>query len=1226
MRKIFISFLALALGFSVEGWSQNNTSKFWQETAAGSYTLPETAVREFEPDTYLTYTLDYNGLLSELSKAPMEFTTAGNNQPLRVAFPMADGSIQTFALNESKLVSDRVYNKFPDIRSYTGYSLKDPATKIKITVSAYWGFKGTIRKADRGIDYIERVARGNHNYYMVYDRRAFPAKYYRPDLQQEPDFVELPAGANDTHDHDAPATAQPVVPQERDAQAITPVGLKVYRFACATTGEFAQDHGGTTASVLAAMVNYVGQLNAIYEPELAIRLILIDNVESILFLDPATDPYTGDLVPGWRSQNPEAMIQTIGFDSYDIGHLFARYKTGPILGQASLSSCCTDFKGLACSGGNLPYGDAFLNTIGHEIGHQWSAGHTFNSCEGNEGALSVSSACEPGSGTTIMSYAGACGPDNISGGTLGLYYNACSLSEIRQFIQQEAGSTCGEIVTAMNSAPQVTILTPEGLTIPISTPFVLKSDAIDPDGDPLTYCWEQADLGPSVPLGQAQVNSPLFRSYPPSPNSDRVFPRLQAIAQNQNNPAELLPTYTRNMRFSVTVRDEKMGGGGVTLDTILVKVSASAGPFRVTYPTANSIAWHPGEYQTVTWSVANSNLSPVNCQKVNIKMSKDGGLTYPITLAQNTANDGEACVLVPAEIGAANRIMVEAADNIFFDISNNNFRIEAPAAPGFAICTAETEYTVCNPSGLALPVGSGAWGGFNEAVTYSVQDLPVGATVSFSQNGAPAGDDVVANFDFAGTPEGTYEVLLIANTASTSDSVSLKLTVVSNNFAGLTLTTPVDGAPGVSQSPILRWTAVADANRYQVQVASNPAFSAGTIHLDNAAVTADSLLANANLEKGTLYYWRVRPANECGSGDWVGPFVFATQVDACSTYVATDVPKNISSSNTNPVESQIVVLANGSISDVNVKKVGIFHDAFSQLEVRLIGPAGGNGVRLFSNRCGFSSITMDAGFDDAASITTFPCPPNGGVSIRPSQMLSAFNGQSSAGTWKLWVKDNETGSGGSVGAFELEICSGVSLNPPFIVNNNPLALPSGTNTTIPTNLLKSDDNDNTAAELRYYLLATPVNGQLLLEGFGYLSAGDYFTQAQIDQNQVRYYDWGLQQGGDSFRFAVTDQEGGLVVGTFVISPIVGINDLNQRIAFSLAPNPARETVRLDFGDGLTSDADVQLFNAAGQLVRSFVMGAGIASRVVSVADLPAGLYTVAVRTAEGTAVRKLMVE
>ncbi|MBK8555101.1 MAG: hypothetical protein IPL65_04700 [Lewinellaceae bacterium] len=361
---------------------------------------------------------------------------------------------------------------------------------------------------------------------------------------------------------------------------LNPVTLKVYRFACATTGEFSQDHGGTTASVLATMVNYTNELNAIYEGDLAIRLILVDDIENILFLDPATDPYTGTTVGGWLDQNPLAMITYLGSASkYDIGHVFARYLGGNASGVAWLSSCCTQLKGRGCSSGTNPYGNDFFSTVSQEIGHQWSGLHTWNHCADiSEPSDWDGDRCEPGSGSTIMSYAGSCGGDNVQSFS-DLYYQVCSIFAIRNFVENGAGSTCGTDIVTGNNSPVVTIPLQDNFFIPISTPFELNGSAVDPDGDPMTYAWDEVDLGPLVPLGSPVGNSPLFRAYPPSNKTNRVFPRIQSIIGNTSSVTEILPTYSRDLTFCLVARDNKAGGGGVGYDTVAFRSTTWRGRF-----------------------------------------------------------------------------------------------------------------------------------------------------------------------------------------------------------------------------------------------------------------------------------------------------------------------------------------------------------------------------------------------------------------------------------------------------------------------------------------------------------------------------------------------------------------------------------------------------------------------------------------------------------------------
>jgi len=76
--------------------------------------------------------------------------------------------------------------------------------------------------------------------------------------------------------------------------------------------------------------------------------------------------------------------------------------------------------------------------------------------------------------------------------------------------------------------------------------------------------------------------------------------------------------------------------------------------------------------------VADTDNNLVNCQEVNILLSLDGGLSYPIILAEGVPNYGDAEIVVPNDdsmLGSEARIKIEASENIFFDISNDDFSI-----------------------------------------------------------------------------------------------------------------------------------------------------------------------------------------------------------------------------------------------------------------------------------------------------------------------------------------------------------------------------------------------------------------------------------------------------------------------------------------------------------------------------------------------------------------------
>ena len=624
--------------------------------------------------------------------------------------------------------------------------------------------------------------------------------------------------------------------------------------------------------------------------------------------------------------------------------------------------------------------------------------------------------------------------------------------------------------------------------------------------------------------------------------------------------------------------------------------------------------------------MANTDGPLVKCKLVNIRLSLNGGLTYPVLLASSVPNTGRYCIQVPNNVTTTARIRVEAADHIFFDISNANFSIQPPQAPDFSICSSSLKEQICLPNAYTTVIATSAIQGFDSPIALTALGLPAGATATFSPNPVQAGSSSTMSIEFApDQPENTFNVTVQAEAGGTR-SYDLILTTVRNDFSEFKLETPVDGASGINISPVLSWKAVPDANVYDVEVATNPSFEAGTLVASAYNVSIDSFDIPSLLNQSQAYYWRVRPENECGLAAWSEPFVFMVQAQTCNTFSATDLPKNISSNGTPTIESKITIPTGGAVSDVNVKKVQGYHDFFGDLEVRLVRPTGGN-VLLFKNRCSSYGGNFDIAFDDIAN-AVFSCPPpQNAAQSKPVESLSAFNGQNAAGEWILRVKDNTPSSGGQMIGFQLELCSSVSLSGPFIVNNNTLQLPSGTNAAITSSLLKTDDANNTADQLTYTLITVPAFGILENNGSAALKAGDQFTQAALDNGAIRYFDYGFNTSTDAFRFAVTDGEGGLASGTFNIQTLVsGTKDLLQNIAFDLAPNPAEESVRISFGEALNTDTHINLFNTAGQLLRSQTLGSGNVTLVMQISDLPQGVYTVLVSNSKATGVRKLVVK
>jgi uncharacterized repeat protein (TIGR01451 family) len=681
-RTFLLIFLIASLSVVMPAWGQNAAANRgpWQRIelppqsrAPGDYWV--------RPERFETFQLDRAEMNALLRRAPSEALQAAPASPEEIALPMPDGTFARFRFVESPVMAPELAAQFPEIKTYLGQGIDDPAATVRFD-STPQGFHAQIL-SPRGAVYIDPLLRGDTSVYASYHKRDY--------RRAAGEFQCLtPAGETVGFPGVLPADA-----------ARAGASLRTYRLACAATGEYTQFHGGTVSAGLSAIVTAINRVNGVYETEAAIRLVLVANNNLIVYTNPNTDPYNNSSGSTMLSQNQSNLDSVIGSSNYDIGHVFST-GGGGIAGLGVV--CVGGAKARGVTGLNAPVGDPFyIDYVAHEIGHQFGANHTFNSATGNCGGgnRNSSTAYEPGSGSTILAYAGICGSDNLQANS-DPYFHSASFDEILAYTTTGSGANCPVLTPTGNTAPVVNV--GPTFTIPRNTPFVLTAAGSDPDGDVLTFCWEERDLGPATTLTTADNgSSPLFRSFNPVSEPARVFPRLQTLLNNTGSLGEMLPSTTRTMNFRVTARDNRAGGGGVNTANTQVQVTSAAGPFVVTSPNT-TVTW--SNVQTVTWNVAGTAGAPVSATNVNILLSTNGGLTFPIVLAANTPNDGSEAVLLPNLTTSAARIKVEGAGNIFFDVSDANFFI-VPSIPAPRVVMDSTTlvFEDCAPADGAIDPG-----------------------------------------------------------------------------------------------------------------------------------------------------------------------------------------------------------------------------------------------------------------------------------------------------------------------------------------------------------------------------------------------------------------------------------------------------------------------------------------------------------------------------------------
>ena len=667
MKKTTI-YLSLSLLFCFCLNAQNN-NKFWSPINESN--IKQLGKRQIVPKKYLAFELINSELKSVLFSAPNESSVKINESNCIISLPLPNGEIQKFRVVESSIMERALQAQFPDYRTYSVKGIDDPYANGKLDWNEF-GFHGMVRSVN-GDFFIDPYCLNNIKDYISYYINNFEkdASQKLPEvgILENPDDKEAIQNKNiNTSDNN-----------QRSLPPAICVGaqLRTYRLAVACTGEYAVAATGsatpTVPQTLSKIITSVNRVDGVYETEVAVRLVLVATETNVIFTNAATDPFAGNNNAGTLINESQTVItNSIGTANFDIGHTFST-GGGGLAGLGVVCNATQKARGI--TGSPSPVGDPYdIDYVAHEMGHQFKGNHTFNStvgsCNGNRNATT---AVEPGSGITIMAYAGICSTQDLAPNSIA-YFHAISYDEIVNFTNSSTGNTCPVTTTTGNQPPVVT--GSGNYVIPKSTPFVLTGSATDPDGDPLTYSWEETSVGVSGNWNSG--NKVFFMSYTPTPIPTRYFPKQSVVALGTftTTKGEFLPTTAQNLQFRLTARDNKMGGGGVCYAINTVTISGTSGPLMVSYPDAAGIFWGSGTQQTITWAVNNTSVAPVSCTDVKILISLDGGSTYSV-LVNSTPNDGTELITAPtvsANISTC-RIKVESIGNIFYDISNNNFTI-----------------------------------------------------------------------------------------------------------------------------------------------------------------------------------------------------------------------------------------------------------------------------------------------------------------------------------------------------------------------------------------------------------------------------------------------------------------------------------------------------------------------------------------------------------------------
>lgn len=860
---------------------------YWASRAnAGGITTDKAVARQSFPKDFKLFDLDIRSMKQRLFAA----VNAQSSDQTIISLPNADGNMEQFSIVEASNFEPDLQAQFPDIRAFSGRGITDPGATLKLSYSPAGIQTMVFRNGGKANEFIEAYS-ADHFVYAVFRSQRSKGNMGWTCSTPEQNLVN---GLNN----------------QINTIARSGGNLKTMRLAQSCNAEYSNFFGATSAAqvslVLAAFNATLTRCNGVYEKDLALHLNLIANTTSVIYYTASSDPYSTNLSQ-WNAQLQSTLTSVIGEANYDIGHMFGASGGG---GNAGCIGCvCVNGSkgsGITSPADGIPQGDNFdIDYVVHEVGHQLGANHTFSMSNEGTGVNK-----EPGSGITIMGYAGITAQD-LAPHSIDIFHQA-SIAQIQANLNTK---TCPVTLVAVNATPVVNA--GADYTIPISTPFALTGSATDADAaDVLTYTWEQNDNAGSTQTGASSVASatkatgPNWITFKGGTSPTRLMPKLATILAGANISGpltggdagantEALSSVSRTLNFRLTVRDNAVYSstapvsvGQTQFDDMIVTVTNASGPFAVTAPNT-AVSWAGNTNQTVTWSVNNTTAAPVSCANVKISLSTDGGNNFT-TLIASTPNDGSEVIAVPNTASTTARIKVEAVGNIFFDISNTNFTITAGSACGIPTGLAASAIT-----NTTATIG---WGAVSGALSYDV-DYKAASSATWIN---VATGTTATSANLSGLTQGTvYDYRVRTNCTGGTGSYAQ---------AQFTTTAPCTAPGGLASSAItatgatVSWTAVSGASNYTVEYKT----AAATTWTTAAAATTANSVNLTGLAATTLYDWRVRTNCTSGSSAYTQAQFTTTAASACPGTLDVSTNGNRNGAATIPFNTDVKGLINPS--------------------------------------------------------------------------------------------------------------------------------------------------------------------------------------------------------------------------------------------------------------------------------------------------------------------------
>ena len=252
VSAVVVAAVCLPMTASAAGLGVSNVGvrDAWQPVSGVLPAKSGTRTPDLKLSNYKPFTLNRAMLSTALAAAPSESLVGGRASLLQrgmvLTLPAPDGTYQRFVVQDSPVMEPGLAAKHPDIHTYSGRGIDDPAATIRADLTPL-GFHASVLHGKSGAWYVDP-------YYHL-DQSVYVSYYASQLANSHGDFVER-AGDDQAIAADAASVAKAtgLKPLGVTEQAAGPdVYLHIYRLALVTDPGYAAFFGGS-ANVTPAKV------------------------------------------------------------------------------------------------------------------------------------------------------------------------------------------------------------------------------------------------------------------------------------------------------------------------------------------------------------------------------------------------------------------------------------------------------------------------------------------------------------------------------------------------------------------------------------------------------------------------------------------------------------------------------------------------------------------------------------------------------------------------------------------------------------------------------------------------------------------------------------------------------------------------------------------------------------------------------------------------------------